>query len=173
MNADNNSELFPAVDPDGNVLDCITRGHAHDGSLILHPVVHVHVFNSKGELYLQHRPSWKPIQPDKWDTACGGHIEYGESVPDAMAREVREELGIDDLPEVEPLGKYVFESKVERELVYAFRVTYDGPVIPSADELDGGRFWSCAELAEAMGKGIFTPNLESELVRWFGVGNIQ
>ena len=63
---DNKNEEFPIVDEMGNILGAITRGHAHDGSKILHPVVHLHVFNSKGDLYLQHRPAWKDIQPDKW-----------------------------------------------------------------------------------------------------------
>ena len=72
---DNSEEMFPVVDEDGNILSAATRGECHGGSMMLHPVVHLHVFNSKGELYLQHRPSWKDIQPDKWDTATGGHID--------------------------------------------------------------------------------------------------
>jgi 8-oxo-dGTP pyrophosphatase MutT (NUDIX family) len=27
----------------------------------------------------------------KWDTACGGHVDYGESVDDALRREVSED----------------------------------------------------------------------------------
>lgn len=53
---DNEVEQFPVVDEHGNILGAISRGHAHDGCKILHPVVHLHVFNSRGELYLQHRP---------------------------------------------------------------------------------------------------------------------
>lgn len=40
--------------------------------MLLHPVVHLHLFNSRGELYLQKRPEWKDIQPGRWDTAVGG-----------------------------------------------------------------------------------------------------
>lgn len=79
MNKDNKKELFPIVDAAGNVLGSISRGEAHSGSKALHPVVHLHLFNSKGELFLQKRPEWKDIQPGKWDTACGGHIDYGET----------------------------------------------------------------------------------------------
>ena len=35
-------------------------------------------------------------------------------------------------------------------------------VIPS-DELDGGRFWSYEEIKRNLGKGVFTPNFESEI----------
>lgn len=53
---DNQEEIFPVVNEQGEVIGKITRGQAHDGTKILHPVVHLHVFNSKGDLYLQHRP---------------------------------------------------------------------------------------------------------------------
>ena len=143
---DNQKELFPVVDEEGNVLGSISRGEAHNGTKILHPVVHLHVFNSKAELYLQHRPEWKDIQPDKWDTATGGHVDYGEKVEDALRREVREELGIEDF-KPEFLCKYVFEGKREKELVYVHKTTYDGEVKPSESELAGGRFWSIDEIS--------------------------
>ena len=56
---DNKDEQFPVVDEMGNIVGAISRGHAHDGSKILHPVVHLHLFNNKGDLFLQHRPAWK------------------------------------------------------------------------------------------------------------------
>lgn len=160
---DNHAEMFPVVDEEGNITGAATRGECHGGSMLLHPVVHLHVFNSKGELYLQRRPEWKDIQPGKWDTAVGGHIDLGESVEQALTREVREELGIADFTP-ERLTHYVFQSARERELVFVHRTTYDGPVCPSS-ELDGGRFWTPDEIRANLGKGIFTPNFESELER--------
>lgn len=88
MNHDNMEERFPVVDATGKVLGCATRGECHSGSHLLHPVVHLHVFNSKGEVYLQKRPEWKDIQPGKWDTAVGGHVDYGETPEEALMREV-------------------------------------------------------------------------------------
>ena len=78
MNSDNKEEMLPIVDEQGNIVGAATRGECHDGSKKLHPVVHLHVFNSKGELYLQKRPEWKDIQPGKWDTSVGGHVDLGE-----------------------------------------------------------------------------------------------
>ena len=163
---DNLEELFPVVNEDGETTGKITRKEAHSGTRILHPVVHLHLFNSKGELYLQRRPLWKDIQPGKWDTACGGHMAYGETPEEALRREVSEELGITDF-EPEFLGKYVFDSKRERELVYVNKAVYDDKVNPSDDELDGGRFWTEEELCEAMGKNILTPNFEQEYKAFF------
>ena len=163
---DNLKEIFPIVDEEGVVVGKATRGECHSGSRLLHPVVHLHVFNSKGDVYLQKRPEWKDIQPGKWDTAVGGHIDYGETPEEALRREVGEELSITDfVPQF--VGKYVFDSKRERELVYVNRTTYDGEIRPSTEELDGGRFWTMQEIREAMGKNVLTPNFESEFKRFF------
>ena len=93
MNYDNKEEMFPIVDEQGNITGAATRGECHNGSKLLHPVVHLHVFNSKGELYLQKRPDWKDIQPGKWDTAVGGHIDLSENVETALKREVKRRTG--------------------------------------------------------------------------------
>ena len=160
---DNNEEIFPVVDENGTTVGKATRGECHSGSKLLHPVVHLHLFDSSGRIYLQQRPLWKDIQPGKWDTAVGGHIDFGETVDAALRRETQEEIGLTGLS-VEFLLKYVFESERERELVHVFRATYDGDVRPS-DELDGGRFWSLDELREVFGKGVLTPNFEQEYLK--------
>ncbi len=160
---DNNDEMFPIVDEDGNIIDAATRGECHSGSKRLHPVVHLHVFNSRGELYLQKRPQWKDIQPGKWDTAVGGHIDLGEHTEQALLRETKEELGITDF-QPHFITKYIFESTRERELVCTYFTVYDGPICPS-QELEEGRFWSKEEIHANLGKDLFTPNFESELAR--------
>lgn len=163
MQHDNSQEIFPVVDATGRVVGRATRGECHGGSMLLHPVVHLHVFNSRGELYLQRRPLWKDIQPGHWDTAVGGHVDYGETIEEALRREVREELGIVDF-RPEAVAVYEFRSARERELVHVFRTCYDGEIRPSS-ELDGGRFWTRREIEESLGKGIFTPNFEGEVAR--------
>lgn len=159
-------EWFPLVNEEGETIGKATRRECHSGSKLLHPVIHLHIFNDAGELYLQKRSMNKDIQPGKWDTAVGGHIDYGETVEDALRREVREELGITDFtPQF--ITRYVFESSIEKELVNTFRTIYNGEFKPDTDELDGGRFWSIEEIKANLGKSVFTPNFEQEFKRLF------
>lgn len=73
---------------------------------------------------------------------------------------MREELGITEFSPFR-IAVYPFRSDRERELVYVHRAVYDGAIFPS-DELDGGRFWTPGEIRASLGKGVFTPNFESE-----------
>ena len=94
MKKDNSNEIFPIVDENGKTIGSATRGECHNGSKLLHPVVHLHLLDSEGRLYLQQRPLWKEIQPGKWDTAVGGHVDYGEEIEVSLQREAREEIDI-------------------------------------------------------------------------------
>lgn len=163
MPCDNLQELFPVLDEAGNVVGKASRGECHNGSRLIHPVVHLHLLNSRGELYLQKRPAWKDIQPGKWDTAVGGHVDYGETIEEALRREVREEIGLEGFTP-EKICHYLYDSDREREMVYVYRATWDGEVNPSA-ETDGGRFWSIEELRANLGKEVLTPNFEMEAVK--------
>ena len=83
-----NEEWFPLVDDEGRVTGKAPRSVCHDGkSFLLHPVVHLHLFNKAGKLYLQKRSMKKDTQPGKWDTSVGGHIGLGETVAEALKRE--------------------------------------------------------------------------------------
>jgi isopentenyldiphosphate isomerase len=162
MKNDNNTEIFPIVDEDGNTIGEAPRSVCHDGkSRLLHPVVHLHLFNGKGELFLQKRVMTKDIQPGKWDTSVGGHVGVGESVEEALARESLEELGLKNFS-AKFLKKYIWESPVERELVNSFYTISDEIPVTDPGEIEEGKFWTMKEIMENLDKNIFTPNFENE-----------
>ncbi|MFH0841613.1 MAG: NUDIX domain-containing protein [Bacteroidota bacterium] len=155
-------ELFPVVDEHGNEIALSQRSVCHDGiSMLLHPVVHLHLFNKNGELYLQKRALTRDLLPGKWDTSVGGHISPGESAEDALKRETSEELGLTNF-EFRLIRKYIWESPREREYVWSFTgTTNDTPVI-NPEEIDDGRYWTMQEISQNIGKEMFTPNFEHE-----------
>lgn len=66
-------------------------------------VVHVCIFNSKGEMLIQQRQKDKKGWSDLWDMSVGGHSIAGETSSEAAMREVAEEIGLKlDLKEKRP-----------------------------------------------------------------------
>lgn len=161
-----NNEMLPVVDPEGNVLRSVLRAECHNGSKLLHPVVHLHVIDESGCLLLQKRSINKRIQPGKWDTAVGGHVDFGESIAEALQREASEEIGFpaEGLNKAEEIDRYVFESAIERELVSCNIAPAPDGFTPRVEtgEADEVRYWPLTEIKEAIGRGVLTPNLELE-----------
>ncbi len=167
-------EWLPMVDEEGRILGKALRSYCHNGSKILHPVVHLHLLGPDRSLFLQKRATTKLIQPGKWDTAVGGHLAYGETIEESLKREAFEEIGLQDFEAV-PALKYRWDSAVEAELIYSF-IAYRGkPNAISSVEISEGKFWKISEIERNIGKGIFTPNFEHEysLLKKAGFLNIK
>ena len=158
-------EWLPLLNTKGEVIGKAPRSVCHSSKEYLHPVVHLHVLNSKGEIFLQKRPMNK-IQPGKWDTAVGGHVAFGENIETGLQREAQEELGLTDI-KIEKAASYIWESEIEREFVFCFITRYDGKISINTGELDVGKFWPVRDIDSNLGKGIFTPNFEVEYDRLF------
>jgi isopentenyldiphosphate isomerase/intracellular septation protein A len=156
-----NEEWFDIVKPDGQITGRAPRSAVHGNPNLLHPVIHVHIINSQGQIFLQKRSKHKEIQPGKWDTAIGGHIKSGESVEQALRRESEEEQGI-SMANFHPLFRYVMKNEIESELVHAFILQEEGPFYPNPAEIEEARFWTRKEIDQNLGKDVFTPNFEKE-----------
>jgi isopentenyldiphosphate isomerase len=154
-------EWFPIVEPSGIVIGRSSREYCHSGAKPLHPVVHIHIIDRQSRIYLQKRSMRKDIQPGKWDTAVGGHVSYGESIIEAVYREASEELGLTDFNPIY-METYEFESSVEREMVNVYAAVGSYVLRPDLDEVDEGRWWELTDIDSLIGKGVFTPNFESE-----------
>lgn len=154
-------EWLPLVNEEGGIIGKAPRSACHGGEKLLHPVVHLHVFNHQKHVYLQKRPLNKLVQPGKWDTAVGGHIAVGETLETALKREAYEEIGLTQFS-AKLVKTYRWESEMEAELVYVF-VTHDFKSIHlHSDEVEEGRFWTPKQIESNIGREVFTPNFEYE-----------
>lgn len=60
-----------------------------------HLVVHICIFNAKGEMLIQQRQPFKESWPDLWDLTVGGSAVAGDSSQLAAERELYEEIGLE------------------------------------------------------------------------------
>lgn len=66
-------------------------------------IVGPYILNNNNEVMFCKSPKW----PDQW-VICGGHVESGENLSDALKREVKEELGIDiDVFDIVNVGEMI------------------------------------------------------------------
>lgn len=89
----------------------ITRGDDIPKDLY-HLVVHVCIFNTKNQMLIQQRQTFKEGWPNMWDVTVGGSAMIGENSRQAAMREVAEELGLKiDLENTPPvITKYFSEG---------------------------------------------------------------
>lgn len=158
------SEFFDVFDEGGNFVGVFLRSECHGNPALIHRSVHVVVFDRSGKkILLQKRSMLKDIQPGKWDTAVGGHVDSGESVETAAARELQEELGITG--RLEFFFTSTIRNSVESENVTVFKLISDGPFEYSREEIDEIRFWELEDFRNEHNRcrEDFTPNLQKEL----------
>ena len=158
------AEYFDIYDEAGNHLGKALREECHGNPALIHCTAHVAVLHPEsGKLLLQKRRMDKDIQPGKWDTAVGGHLDSGENFESAARRELSEELGVKDEVELFHLFDSRIRNSIESENTRVFGVKLAGPFEFQRSEIDEVRFFSAAELDSPEWKKNFTPNLIEEL----------
>jgi isopentenyldiphosphate isomerase len=130
-------ELLDVVDDNDVVIAVKRRGDIHAEGL-MHRAVHILLFNSSGELFLQKRSMSKDEQPGKWDSSAAGHVDSGEEYLECASREIAEELGIVVDQPLQPLFKLPASMRSGNEHCMVYRYCFDGPLVLQAEEIDDG-----------------------------------
>jgi len=158
-------EIFDIVNAEDQVIGQAPRTRCHGNPSLIHRVAHVLVFDEAGRLLLQKRSATKDVQPGKWDTSVGGHLDPGEDYLSAAVREMQEELGISETP-LTFLYRYPLRNNFESENVATYLARHSGPFTFCLREIDAVRFWTAEEIDAELGSGVLTSNFEEEWSYW-------
>jgi isopentenyldiphosphate isomerase len=130
-------ELVDVIDDEGRAVGVVTRREMRSRRLP-HRCTYVLVFDRAGRLFIHLRTPTKDVFPSCWDVAVGGALAAGETFAAGACRKVREELGIDVVPDELFLFRYEDAATVVQARVY--RVVHDGPFALQHEEIVGGEF---------------------------------
>jgi isopentenyl-diphosphate delta-isomerase type 1 len=134
-------ELFDVVNDRDEVIGQLPRREVHRHGL-RHRAVHVLIFNSNGEVFLQKRSAKKDTFPQRWDSSAAGHLNPGEAYDSCAVREVKEELGF-VLPCVpERILRIDACEETGQEFVWVYRCAAEGPFTLHPDEVETGKWFT-------------------------------
>src|SRR5207237_9662560 len=113
-------EMFDVLDESDRVIGRQARSEVHRRRL-LHRAVHVLVFNSAGELFLQRRSMAKDTFPGAWDSSSSGHLSCGEDYDPCALRELQEEIGL--IPQRPPQRLFKVDAcaETDQEHLWVYR----------------------------------------------------
>ena len=131
-----------------------------------HLVVHVWIRNSKGEYLIAQRSANRPTNPLMWECVDGSVVK-GEDSLQGVLREVKEEVGIDLLPEkgqvvLSDIKKIEF-GKVVNKIVDVWLFDYDGEVDlgnATTDEVAQVAWMNRSQIKELFDANMFVETLE-------------
>ncbi|RJQ13440.1 NUDIX domain-containing protein [Candidatus Parcubacteria bacterium] len=128
--------------------------------LLPHRIVHILIFNKKGELALQLRSAKKSFCPLHWSTAVGGHVQAGEAYEQGAQRECREEIGVSVPMKFFAKDWYFDEVRELKKLLCTFTAIFDGEIKIEPEEVERIDYFPLARVYEMMEKGEkFHPEL--------------
>lgn len=134
-------EIFDVVNEQDEVIEQRTRAEVHR-LMLRHRAVHVLVFNSKGEVFLQKRSMNKDCHPGVWDSSSSGHLDSGEDYDACAMREVREEIGLELSAPPERLFKIAARDETGMEFVWVYRCQAEGPFSLHPEEISDGSWFA-------------------------------
>ncbi|AZV56678.1 NUDIX domain-containing protein [Clostridium sp. AWRP] len=136
-----------------------------------HMVVHICIFNSKGEMLIQQRQPFKEGWSNMWDITVGGSAIEGETSQMAAERELMEELGIKiNLQDIRPHLTINFDNGFDN--VYLIQKDIDiVDLTLQYKEVQCAKWASKKEIFSMIDSGEFIPYYKSLIQLFFDIKN--
>jgi isopentenyl-diphosphate delta-isomerase type 1 len=147
MPSSTKEEYLEIVNEANQVIGIASRYDIHQKGL-RHRSVHIFIFNSQGDLYLQHRSPHKDQYPEHWDSSAAGHTDLGESPLEAAQRELMEELGL--AVSLTKVLEFPACPETGWEFVTLFQGRADQSIRLNLDEATTGSFFSPEEIKKLL-----------------------
>jgi len=166
------SELEPLilVDANDDEVGFLDKSACHDGRGVLHRAFSLFIFNPAGNLLIHQRASSKRLWPDFWSNSCCSHPRRGESMDEAVARRLQQELGLSTqlhyLYKFEYAARY-HELGTEHELCSVYAGHTNAKPVINTTEIRDWHWISPAELRHQLDSESerFTPWFQMEFKR--------
>ena len=110
------TDFLPLVNEQGNIAGRALHCQIHNGNKVLHPAVHLIVYNSKNETVGKY--CW--------------HVAFGETAEKTLKRKIADITSGSIKPKFKK--QYIREDKNEKELVYVFTAVSDADFLLSPDD---------------------------------------
>jgi isopentenyl-diphosphate Delta-isomerase len=142
-------EIFDVCNERDEVIGQNTRAEVHRLGL-KHRAIHVLVFNSRGDVFLQKRSMTKDTFPGAWDSSASGHLDSGEDYDACAVRELREELGITAERPLKRLFKLDACKETDQEHLWVYKYDCEGPFCLHPEEIECGEWHTVEQLTQAL-----------------------
>jgi isopentenyldiphosphate isomerase len=123
--------------------------------VLIHRVVMIAVQEPGGKILLQRRSPSVATNANRWDISAAGHVDAGEDYAQAADRELKEELGIEDVSLAEAayyFSDVVLDSKHLKRFIkiYTVLLPADTRFSIEPEEVTEVRWFSVDELARQL-----------------------
>lgn len=168
--AESGNELLILVDADDREIGSLGKDECHDGDGTLHRAFSLFLFDENGALLLQRRSELKRLWPRYWSNTCCSHPRHGESMEEATARRLQQEL--DTAADLEFIYKFEYQARFaeqgsEHELCWVYLGRLAQEASANESEISELRFVSTNQLNEEISTvpERFTPWFKMEWKR--------
>ncbi len=129
------------LDGRGRPTATTPKATTHHGSTPFHLAFSCHIVDAEGRVLLTRRALTKTTWPGTWTNGCCGHPQMGETLREAVARRVSEELGLRVVRAGVALPDFTYravmpDGTTEHELCPVVVAEVEGSALLDPDEVD-------------------------------------